>query len=53
MSNIIINFMYVFCILNLGHTVIAEIVVADHYMHLLPGMILLNLVVPFHTKGTV
>ena len=34
-----------------GHILISHLVVADLFMHLLPGLILLYLAVPFYTEG--
>ena len=36
--------------LSLGRILKSELVVADVFMHLLPGMILLYLATPFYTK---
>ena len=42
---------YIFSMLSLGHVLISDLVVADLFMHSLPGMILLYLAQLFYTKG--
>ena len=42
-------FTYVFSMLNLGHIVISDVVVADLFMDAFSGMILLYLATPFFT----
>ena len=43
----ILNFTYVFSMLSPGCIPLSDLVVADLFMHLLPGMILLYLVMSF------
>ena len=40
----------VFSMLNLGHILISDLVIANLFMHSLPGMILLYFATPFYTK---
>ena len=43
--------MYVFGMLSLCRIVISDLVVANLFMHLFSGMILLYLAAPFYTEG--
>ena len=45
-----IIFSYVFSMLSLGHIVISDLVIANLFMHSLPGMILLYLAALFTPK---
>ena len=45
-----IVFCYLVSVLSLGHILMSNFVVANLFMHLLPGMILLYLTTPFYTK---